>query len=216
MALRAESDPRYYRRFLIMGVAALGFALWSLYDGAIKYPQQRERALALAKLSEEKRLDEWNDLARQRGWPTSTAGLGEPKSEADIIMQYVMAAMAGAVGLGLLIGVWRARGRWIEATDSGILSSWGQSLAFDQVLAIDKRKWRDKGIAKVRYQDGRRRRRFVLDDYKFEREATDQILYHLESNVGHDKIVGGPPEAAMEESGEEATALSPEESGRQN
>jgi hypothetical protein len=178
-----------------MGVVALGFALWSLYDGAIKYPFQRERALALRKLMEEDRVNEWNAYAQERGWPTATEGLGEPKSEGDIMLQYVMAAVAGIIGLWLLWGVWRARGTWIKSTATGITSSWGQSLDFDQVLSIDKRRWRSKGIAKVTYRDNGRKRRFILDDYKFNRQSTGQILRELESQVDPTIITGGPPEA---------------------
>src|SRR3954471_20397890 len=43
MPIRADNDPRFSRRFLIMGTVAIGFALWSLYDGMVKYPAQRIR-----------------------------------------------------------------------------------------------------------------------------------------------------------------------------
>src|SRR5215217_3088425 len=43
MPIRADNDPRFSRRFLIMGVVAIGFAFWSLYDGLVKYPAQRAR-----------------------------------------------------------------------------------------------------------------------------------------------------------------------------
>ncbi len=199
MPIRAENDPRFSRRFLYMGIAAFGFALWCLYDGAIAYPNQRERALALNEILENNRslplparLDKWNALARERGWPTSDPG--EPKSEADVIMQYVMAGMAATVGLWLVSIPLRARGRWIELSDSELDSSWGQSLQLDQILALNKRQWRSKGIAKITYQDGRRKRRFVLDNYKFDRHATDSILYEIEQRIDPALITGGPPE----------------------
>ena len=43
MPIRADNDPRFSRRFLIMGVVAIGFAFWSLYDGMVKYPAARVR-----------------------------------------------------------------------------------------------------------------------------------------------------------------------------
>jgi hypothetical protein len=199
MAIRTDSDARYYRRFLIIGIVALGWALYCLYDGFIGYPNQRDRGLAYQQLEKELEggdpivfRDRWEELARLNNWPTTFPG--EPKSEADIMLQFVMAAGSGAIGLWLLWGVWRARGQWIEQTDSGLTSSWGQKLDYDQILAVDKRKWRNKGIAKIRYQDGTRKRRFVLDNFKFDRDTTDRILYDLESRIGHDKITGGPPE----------------------
>jgi hypothetical protein len=50
MAIRAENDPKFSRRFLYMGIAAIGFSLWSLYDGTIAYPHNQERAVAFEKL----------------------------------------------------------------------------------------------------------------------------------------------------------------------
>ncbi len=194
---------------MIIGIAALGWAVYCLYDGFIGYPKQRERALAYVRLEEEYRgrdpadfLDAWPEYAQERGWPSTHPG--EPQSEGDIYMQFVMAAGTGAIGLWLLWGVWRTRGQWIEQTETGLTTSWGQTLDYDQVLSIDKRKWRNKGIAKIRYQDGGRKRRFVLDNFKFDRDATDRILYELESQVGHDKITNGPPEPPYEDNIENA------------
>lgn len=200
--IRSDHDPKFYYRFIFMGIAAFGFALYCLYDGFIGYPAQRERALAFQKLDDEKRTDEWPALARERGW--SEEAPGEPKTEADITMQFIMAGMSALAGLVLLVVVWRARGRWIEADDTGITSSWGQSLKYDQVLALDKRHWRNKGIARIKYQDGKRKRRFVLDNYKFDRETTNAILFDLEGHIGYDKIVNGPPEPAEIDDEEEA------------
>jgi hypothetical protein len=188
---------------LFLGIAAMGFAAWSLYDGMIKYPAQRERALVLRQLLKEDRLNEWDSIARERGWPT--ADPGEPKSEGEIYVQYFMAAVSGAIGLWLLWGVWRARGTWIESTDSGITSSWGQSLDYDRVVSVDKRKWRSKGIAKVTYSQNGRKRRFIVDDYKFDRHPTGQVLRDLESRIDPALITGGPPEAVGDEMDPDAT-----------
>lgn len=194
MAIRSVSDRRYSRRFLIMGLAICGFGLWSLYDGMVKYPHQRQRALLYEKLEAENRANDWDQEAASRGW--SNEYPGEPKTEVDIKMQYAMALLCAAVGLPMLFVVFRSRGNWIESTDTGISASWGESFRFDQVLAVDKKKWAKKGIAKVTYQDGNRRRRFVIDDFKFERPTMDQILYELEQRIDPDKIVNGPPEPA--------------------
>ncbi len=210
MPVRSNSDRRYYRRFLLMGIGALGFALWSLYDGAINYPNQRERGLAYETLGEEQQKNGWDSLtfqrkwealAAERGWPPTYPG--EPKTDIDIGMQYAMAALTGTLGLWLLFGVWRTRGQWIESTDTGFTSSWGQSFNFDQVTSVDKFRWQKKGIAKIFYQDGGRNKKFVLDDFKFERHAADQMLYELEGQIDPNLITGGPLEPTPGEQGEE-------------
>jgi hypothetical protein len=195
MTIRADNDPKFYFRFKLIGVAAFGFALYCLYDGYVAYPKQREHALAYAKHYDEGGTkEEWDAFALERGWPTEYPG--EPKSEEDIAMQYFMAAITAAVGLLVLSAVWRSRGRWIEASDAGITSSWGQSFDFAQVRVLDKRQWRSKGIARAYYEDAGRRRKFVIDDYKFLREPTDAILRLLESKIDVQQITGGPPESA--------------------
>jgi hypothetical protein len=200
--IRAERDPRYYLRFVLIAAVMGGFCLWSLYDGLIAYPKESERAAAYLELEEElaeKRelsqlTKEWTKLATERDWPTD-----EPHDDVDIIKQYVMAGVTGLIAAWLLFFVWRSRGRWIEVGQSGLTSSWGQTVDFHDVVSLDKRVWRKKGIAKVNYTDGGRRRRFVIDDYKFHREPTDEILRRLEAEIGEEKIIGGPPEAAVEE-----------------
>ncbi len=67
-------------------------------------------------------------------------------------------------------------------------------MPLDQAVQLEKRQWRNKGIAKLRYHDGGRTRTFVVDDFKFKREPTDAILVEIEKQIGVDKITGGPPE----------------------
>jgi hypothetical protein len=209
MPIRAENDPRYSRRFLIMGIVAIGFALWSLFDGLVKYPAQRVHAFEEFKADYKSQFEnlklkaltvdqfertaddkhEWAKYAHDRGI----------KSIPEIFTQYVQAAVAGLVGIFLISIPLRSRGRWIEADESGITSSWGESFQYDQVEQLNKRKWRDKGVAKVTYIDGSRRKLFVVDDFKFMREQTDAILVELEQRIDVERITGGPPEALAEE-----------------
>jgi hypothetical protein len=63
-------------------------------------------------------------------------------------------------------------------------------------VSVDKRRWRSKGIAKVTYSDNGRKRRFTVDDYKFDRHPTGQVLRDLEAKIDPALITGGPPEAA--------------------
>ena len=200
--IHADSDPKYYLRFLFMGVVLVGFALWSLYDGLVAYPAQRERALVYEQMRDEGRAGEWAAYAEQQGWPPGLPG--EPKTDADIKVQFIQAAVVTLIAVPLLLIPIRSRGRWIQADDRGISTSWGERIDFDRVVALDKKKWHKKGIAKVRYQDaGGRNRTFILDDYKFRRDPTDLILYQLESQIGPEKITGGPPEPPLEHYAEE-------------
>ena len=197
MTIRAERDPRFYFRFLLIGLGALAFGLYCVYDGAIGYPTTQARALAYQKyVLDEKNEAKWQEVAAEHGWSTDYPG--EPKDAekhiVDVQMQFWMAGGCGLIAFFPLWSVWRSRGRWIELNKSGLTSSWGQSVSPDQVVSLDKRQWRSKGIARLKYLDGNRTRTFVIDDFKFKREPTDKILAEFEKRIGFDKITGGPPE----------------------
>ena len=195
-----------------MGIAAIGFALWSAYDGAIKYPHAQERAIEFERLFAEDKADQWEAFATDRGW--STAIPKQSKTEEDhrasIWMQWAQFIVAGLIGLWLISIPFRARGRWIESSDTGITSSWGQNLNFSDVVNLEKRQWRSKGIAKVTYLDNGQKRRFVIDDYKFDRHNTDAILYELEQYIDPALITGGPPEQLPDED-HEVSSVTPED-----
>ena len=211
-SIRADSDPKYYLRFLIMGIVAFGFALWSLYDGMYGYPAKQERALTYQALEDK---GDWDEIVEERGWPPGHPGKPKPEGEfeASITVQFVQAAVATLIAVPLLLVPIRSRGRWIESDGRGISTSWGERIDYDRITNLDKKKWK-KGIAKVRYEDsGGRRRTFVLDDYKFQRHPTDAILYELESNIDPEKITGGPPEPPLEEFAEETAEPAAEQRG---
>jgi hypothetical protein len=196
MPVTARISPRYLGWLGLIALFCLGFALWFLYDGAIAYPRQRERGLAFEKLEKENRLDEWRQVAKERGWPPDLPE--KPKTEAEIYSQLVL---AGVVALpGLLCGFFllRAWGRWIELDETGLRTSWGRQLEFGQISTLDKKKWKSKGIARIAYQQNGRKRRLVLDDWKYDAPSTAAILREVESRLDLSQIVGGPPEPPAE------------------
>ncbi|MEO8271198.1 MAG: hypothetical protein ABI557_15860, partial [Aureliella sp.] len=117
----------------------------------------------------------------------------------DIVGQYFWGGINLLVGLPALILWLRARGSWVESTESGLTTSWGQSLRFSDVKLLDKKRWQRKGIAKATYApaEGGPSKKFVFDDFKYEREPLGQILRDLEKHLLPEQIVGGPPEAEL-------------------
>jgi len=226
LPLRAENNPKFYGRFKWLGLGALAFMVYCLYDGYVNWPAQQARGVALMELAEEelprekleelahaghgahdsylklkKQLPDYPELqeayqskAEAEGWdPAPPAKL---RTDGDIYGQYVMAGLAGLAGVWFLTTVVRTSGRWFELNDSGVTSRWGETFTLDQITAIDKKQWRDKGIARLRYQDAKGRpRTFVVDDYKYHKRTADRILYEIEQRVGAEKITNGRPEA---------------------
>ena len=107
-------------------------------------------------------------------------------------MQFAMAGAVAPFGLVFLFILIRSLGKWIEIDEHGLRSSSGEEILFDQIVSLDKKKWKAKGIAYVTYEKDGKRRRFVLDDCKYEFETTESILRRLEEHIDHDLIVGRP------------------------
>lgn len=203
MTIRAERDPSFYRRFWLMAIGALAFGLYCVYDGAVAYPNQRERALKYREFKEKAVetnqgdwIKQWRAYAKQQGWPTSDPG--EPKNETDFQVQFAMAGLCGVVALVLLGKVVLSLGMWIEADDSSIKTSWGKTVPFAAIERVNKKDWQKKGLARIYYADEGRTRKFVLDNFKFHREPTDQIMRRIEEHISEDQIVDGPSEIAIE------------------
>lgn len=195
--VRAKISRAYLGKFGVIALACFGIALWFVYDGAIAYPAQRERALKYIELESEDRLDEWENMARERGWPVEPPG--EPKEELDFFVQFVMAGIVLLPGLICSALFLLHLGRWIELEEGRIRTSSGKSFELGEIVRLDKKKWREKGIARITYQNGRRTSRVVLDDWKYDTEPTKEILRAIESQIPVDRIVGGAPEPVAAE-----------------
>ncbi len=59
----------------------------------------------------------------------------------------------------------------------------GVRIPFDAITGLGKKKWEGKGFATVLYKIDGRKGRFLLDDYKFDRDATHQILAEIEERI---------------------------------
>ena len=249
MPIKADTNPRFFWRFALIGVVLIGFTGWCFKDALHSYPRDQEACLTefhqlhesgklgdwprvaerngwekillpqlvqYQKLNETDELNKWPDIAEKNGWEKTPPeiSLGEDeihhRYEYLIVSNYLMASVTTPLGLWALIIFFRSRGRWMEADQTGIRSSWGKHLTFGQILNLDKKKWREKGIAKIKYQDAKRPRRFILDDCKFNREATEEILRLVETNIQEDQIINGSPEPPLKT---EQELVDSEESG---
>jgi len=84
-------------------------------------------------------------------------------------------------------------------SDGKLASKGGGEIELKDITKIDKTRWEKKGITKVSATgaDGKERT-MIIDDLKFEREPTDQIMAEIERVAGVDKIIGGKSEAEYE------------------
>lgn len=183
-------------------------ALWFAYDGLVTYPKRLEYLVEFEKLKAEVQepaelQNRWIALAESRDWPTERPDKDDKNSEqirADIQGQYFFGALSLLLGLPALYFYLKSRSQWVEATEGGLTTSWGQQVRFSDVTQLNKKKWDNKGIARAYYNEGGKQRTFVFDDFKFERKPLGGILRNLEDALKPEQIVGGISEAERERS----------------
>ncbi len=200
MTIRALADSKFIRRYLLIACGGLAFMLWGLYDCLIAKPKALKMAeayAALADLDSTELSKQWGKITEENGWPRA-------KPEApEIVRQSIwfnwFVAIAGLIlCLFFLLKYLRTKTAWMEATDTGIHTSWGQSLEFGQIRKINKAKWEKKGIARVLYENTEgHQKTMVFDDFKFDRATISQLMSLAENGLNRDQIIGGKTETEI-------------------
>jgi len=195
MAAKAAISKGYRWRLAMIAVVCLLFAAWSAYDGFVKYPQINQDFAV------------WEDFKSNQGeqwvekWPQYAADNGLPeqpdrsKSSWSIISQYVQLAITFPIGLWFGYLYLLSLNRWVASDEKGLASNRGEHVPYDAITTLNKNRWEAKGIAIVSYNSDQGQRRFVIDDWKFEREQADQILIEVEQRLRPDQIIGDQPES---------------------
>ncbi|MCO8125455.1 hypothetical protein NHH03_27195 [Stieleria sp. TO1_6] len=188
--IRAEVHQPFFRKFLWVFLGCLAFAGWCLYDGLIGYPHQMTIADAYEKLPEEGRREAWKTLAAEKGWPTRTPDKSAEEIGHDIGGQFMMAILCGILGIPALLKWMSGQGTWVEGDESLIRNSSGQEVPIDSITQIDKRKWDAKGIAKIQYQVDGKTKKFVMDDFKYDRQTMGRLMRFAEAGLSEEQVVG--------------------------
>ncbi len=201
-SIRAYADRRFIRRYIYLVIACVAVIFWCIYDLQVKYPNEIKRSEAFDRISaldESEQSIEWAKVTKENGWDPTKPDTVEIIN-GKIKFQYFIAAVC-LIGGGYFSWLYyRTLTSWIEANPSELKTSWGKELRFDQILRIDKRKWENKGLAKIVFKkqaDDEMERTFVLDDLKYDRRNTDKILELIEDSLQDDQIVNGQRESAV-------------------
>ena len=213
--LRADYSPAYFRRFLWVALGCLAYSGWCCYDALVAYPKKGVIAAAHDQLRVEFEKAEqdvsglpeaWRAVAKQKGWPLERPEKTAEEVASDIGKQYMMIIMCAIVGLPALWKWNSGRGTWIEGDEQMLRNNKGQELKIAEITKIDKRKWEDKGIATIHYSpDGKGKKKFLMDDFKFDREPMGKLMRFAEANLKPDQI-NGKSEVQLEKEKEEAEA----------
>jgi hypothetical protein len=185
----AEPDPGYRWKHLIMAVLVIAGGLWFAYDGWIKWPAENRR---IEEIRKEKDAAQAANKEQEVERLAAELSKLSHHTEADLLIQKILAFTLPAFGL-----FW---GAWTIKDTRGVYRLIGDTLhvpghppiTFNDIRRIDKRKWDRKGIAYLHYEHGDPPQQFVmkLDDFAYERKATDEILERIERNVVTTRPVG--------------------------
>lgn len=220
--VRANYDPEYFKRFLWLALGCLFFGSWFLYDGLVGYPAELKRCEAYWRLSNDPKKPKgsyepidnatWKQLCEENDWSTKPPKTKPDKQANKIGTQFFYAILCYVITIPCLLKWFLPRGTWIEGDDKELKSSWGKDFKYEQIKRINKKKWEDRGIAKIHYEQEGIPYSFTFDDYKYEREPMGSIMQAMEAGLADDQIIGAEREtvriAKLKAAAEEARAAS--------
>lgn len=209
-ALRAEVNPNFKYKFLLIGLIALAVGLYHFIDPIFNYPKMRPASEAYVALQEQlagndgELQRQWDAKAEANGWPKGVPKYAPNELTTNTIYSYFIGVLFTFIaGIPCLITFLRCLGQWIGVEGDQLVNGKGQKVGFSDISKIDKSKWEKKGIAKLTYSEGGSEKTFVIDDLKFDRETTDRIMELVEEKAGVDKIEGGSSESEYRKAREE-------------
>ena len=175
----ARADTWYRRKWLLIGLAALGWGWWSLYDGFVKWPRDNVQAIEEAKAA---------------GKPVPEK---LPHDNLGITLNKLIGIGLQPLGAFILFWGWHSSRGQYRFTGDTLHVPGHPPVPIDAIRAIDESKWDRKGIAYIDYEVNGTTGRLKLDDYVYERTPTDEI---------HDRILAAvaPAEAAAEPASEQS------------
>lgn len=182
MPAEARVTPIWKKQKLFIAVFLLVIGGWFLWDGTVGYPRSNERWDAQEKYEKAGKIGEWPAYAKSRGW-TAEKPHKFHKAE-DITVQIALAGALGVLGVIALAFWYLQKSRIVRSDEEAVYAPNGTRVPFGSITGLGKKKWDEKGLATVRYEIAGRRGQFVLDDYKFDRDPTHQILAEIEEKLG--------------------------------
>jgi len=181
MPAEARITPIWYKQKLFVALFLIAIGGWFFWDGFVGYPRSNQRYLAHEELVKSDRESEWASVAASHNWTTEVPH--KLYKTPDIRMQWICGTFAALLGLVSLAYWFTQKDRTLRTDEEAVYSPAGTRIPFPAITGLGKKKWDDKGLATVLYKMEGRKGRFVLDDYKFDRDATHQILTEIEEKL---------------------------------
>jgi hypothetical protein len=191
MEVNARISKEWRKRMLFMFFMVFGMAAWFLSDGYYFWPNEAQRHAEYVEIKDRliasgEAVDEessavqiaWQRHARDQGYKSKV-----PKERTDrAILEQKVIGWTGMGGAFIFLAwvVWNHR-LSIRAEGETIIGASGQRVDFDAIVATDRKKWKNKGIAYALYEEGGKTKRLCLDDHKF--AGCEAILLEAERRI---------------------------------
>jgi hypothetical protein len=184
VAIVCRTTPWYVRRMVPMFLMFAFFSAWFYRDYRWKYPHEKAVFDEYQKVSSRPGgEEEWKKLSAEHQWPL----IPEKRTQDEIETQKHFAIGCGVVAVGILVTFLFNRGRTLRADREAFYTPSGRRIPFASVFRIDRRKWKNKGLAIIHYRDGDgTEKKAVIDDLKF--GGADRILERLLSQFSGELI----------------------------
>lgn len=203
MEIHARISKEWRRRMLFMFLMFFGMGSWFLSDGYIYWPNEGARYQEFSRITDEliesgKATDAesssvrlaWQRYAKEVGYRTA---IPSERTESDIHEQRLIGWIM--VGGSLLFAMWIGwnHTRSVRAEGDLVIGASGEKVQLDDIIEVDRKKWKNKGIAYGIYLVNGKRRRLILDDHKF--VGCEAIILEAERRIDERS-----PSAAEQES----------------
>ena len=206
MSANATIRVGYRARLLAVCIGFIAIGGWFLYDAAVGYPLENQRLRIAKKRLETLReqypqtwSNRWRYYAREHDFPERASEIRnrELHSQSAIALQWILAGVTIPIGVVAGVAYVRIGRRWISTDLKGVHTSDDRHAPWDSIQWVDKSRWHKKGIAVIHYMDHGVMRRITLDDWKYYREPTAQVLTEVERHLAERGDATGPGEHAQ-------------------
>lgn len=221
--------PWFTKRMVLMLAMFAGFSAYFFYDWKIGYPKKRViydtylvyesewKALEAAGKEREsqQKLNDWVEEAKKNEWGLNlnTFEPNDKIDDAKIAEQLYFGIGTGVISLVVLVYFVVSLRKTIEVDGEAVKLSNGRRVPYSAIRKVDTRRWANKGLATIEFDDGDGLKGAVkIDGLKFggfakpEPYQADLILNRIIENFHGDLI-------ELEEIEEEESEVSGESEG---
>ncbi len=181
MPAEAHITPIWKKQKLFVALFLIAIGLWFFVDGKWTWPRSNVRWKVHDQFEKEKRIAEWPPYAKSQGWKEEPPHKYYEQDE--IFLQFILGTLSAGAGAITLFYWLRQKRRIVKTDGEAVYSPAGTRIPFSAIQGLGLKKWESKGLAKVRYEIDGKKGEFVLDDYKYDRDPTHEILKEIETHL---------------------------------